>query len=115
MPELLLQKSSKSSKSKARLEALTRRLSLWTEGRVYEAVYGVQIIHDCFKIPDNATNIAKTSRKFKVLNSKGNVNGALKLLANIMSNGILPLSNKTLELLKHKHPEPMEFSPEKLL
>ena len=30
---------------------------------------------------------------------KGNVNGALRLLTNDMSNGILPLSNKTLQML----------------
>ena len=32
-----------------------------------------------------------------------------------MSSGILPLSNKTLDLLKQKHPEPKESSPETLL
>ena len=46
---------------------------------------------------------------------KGNVNGALKLLTNSMSNGILPLFNKTLDLLKQKHPGPKESSPETLL
>ena len=45
--------------------------------------------------------------------SKGNVNGALKLLTKSMSNGILPLSNKTLDLLKQKHSgEPKESAPE---
>ena len=47
--------------------------------------------------------------------SKENVNGALKLLANSMSNGILPLSNITLDLLKRKHTEPREPSSETLL
>ena len=47
--------------------------------------------------------------------NKGNVNGALKLLTNSMSNGILPLSNKKLDLLKQKHPELKESSPEALL
>ena len=37
--------------------------------------------------------------------SKSNVNGALKLLASNMSNGILPLINATLQLLKQNHPE----------
>ena len=47
--------------------------------------------------------------------SKGNVNGALKILTNSMSNGIPLLSNETLPLLKHKHPEPTESSPELFL
>jgi len=39
---------------------------------------------------------------------KGNVNGALKLLyaRQYMQNGILPLNQETLHLLKLKHPEP---------
>ena len=43
--------------------------------------------------------------KFKHLMQKGNVNGALKLLTNNMSNGILPLTDETLHLLRTKHPE----------
>ena len=37
--------------------------------------------------------------------SKGNVNGAFKLLTENMSNEILPLTDKTLKMLKQKHPE----------
>ena len=40
--------------------------------------------------------------------SKSNVNGALKLLTNNMPNGILPLTDATLELLKQKHPKSRE-------
>ena len=47
--------------------------------------------------------------------SKGNVNGALKLLTNSMLNGIFPLYSKTLDLLIQKHPEPKESSSETLL
>ena len=39
---------------------------------------------------------------------KGNVNGALRLLTNNMSNGALPLSNATLQVLHLKHPELQE-------
>ena len=35
---------------------------------------------------------------------KLNVYGALKILTNIMSCGILPLTDETLELLELKHP-----------
>ena len=47
--------------------------------------------------------------------SKGNVNGALKLLTENMSNGILPLNDKTLKMLKQKHPEANEPPQEVLL
>ena len=47
--------------------------------------------------------------------SKGNVNNALKLLTNSMSNGIFPLSNQTLDLLKQKHPQRRESLPETFL
>ena len=47
--------------------------------------------------------------------SKGNVNGALKLLTENMPNGILPLNDKTLTMLKKKHPEVNEPPQEVLL
>ena len=40
---------------------------------------------------------------------KGEVNAALKLLTNNMSNGILPLNDDTLLLLEQKHPEASEL------
>ena len=39
---------------------------------------------------------------------KGNINGAIKLLTNNMENGILPLNENTLELLRQKHPTEKE-------
>ena len=61
-------------------------------------------MQDQMKAPESATKISKISKKFKVIMSKGNVNSALKLLKNSMSNGIHSLSNKTLDLLKQEHP-----------
>ena len=115
MPALLIQKPRKSSKSKEHLEELTRRLSLWNEGRIDELLYEGQTMQDCLKVPENATKIPKISEKSKVLMSKENLNGAFKLLTNSMLNGILLLSNETLGLLKQQHPEPKESSPETLL
>ena len=59
--------------------------------------------------------IGKISLKFKSLMSKGNVNGALKLLADTMHCRILPLNKETLELLVQKHTEPREPSPDILI
>ena len=43
------------------------------------------------------------------------MDGALKLLRSNISNGILPLDNKTLSLLKQKHPASSELNEEVLL
>ena len=47
--------------------------------------------------------------------SKGYINGAKKLLTDNMSGGILPLDDKTLDLLIQKHPEPRNISDDVLL
>ena len=47
--------------------------------------------------------------------SKGNMNGVLKVLTNNISNGILPLIDATLQLLKENHPESREPPPEVLI
>ena len=64
---------------------------------------------------EKGMNIEKISLKFKNMMNKANVNGALKLLTENMSNGILPLNDKTLTLLKQKHPEANEPPQEVLL
>ena len=40
--------------------------------------------------------------------SKGNINGAIKLLSDNMADGIVPLNDETLEILRQKHPEPQK-------
>ena len=67
------------------------------------------------KISGKGINFEKISLKFKNMMSKGNIIGALKLLAGNMSNGILPLTDKTLKMLKQKHPEGNEPPQEVLL
>ena len=47
--------------------------------------------------------------------NKDNVNDDLKLLTKNMSNGILPITDATLQLLKQKHSESRESSPEALI
>ena len=46
---------------------------------------------------------------------KRNVNGALKSLTSNISNSTLPLDDKTLSLLKQKHPASSELNEEVLL
>ena len=47
--------------------------------------------------------IAKLSKNFVEQMQKVNVDSAIKLIANNMQNGILPLTDTTLKLLKQKH------------
>ena len=55
--------------------------------------------------------VAETSMKSRILMGKCKVNGILKLLKNNMSNGILPFTDATLQLLKPKYPESREPPP----
>ena len=105
MPALLLQKPSKSSKSRDHHAALEIRLKLWEEGKIEELLYEGQTIQEKLNSSYSSVTIAKISIKVRILISKGNLNGALKLLMNNMLNGILPLTDETLQLLKQKHPE----------
>ena len=59
-------------------------------------------------------NLQKICMKFNHLMQKGNVNVALRLMINNMSNGILQLIDETLHLLHTKHAE-MQNSHEEVL
>ena len=74
-----------------------------------------QTIQERLKSSDSSMAIAKILMKLRILMSKGNVNGPLKLLTNNMPNRILPLTDATLQLLKQKHPESREPPPEVLI
>ena len=86
MPAFLLQKPSKSLKSKNHHAALERRLKLWEEGKIEELLYEVQTIQEKLKSSDSSMKITKISMKIRILISKDNMNGALKLLTNNVSN-----------------------------
>ena len=115
MPALLLQKPSKTSKSKDHLAALSRCLQLWDDGKISELLYKSPTIQERLSNGNYGMNIAKISSKFKNLMQKGYVNGALKLLTNNMSNGILPLTDETLQVLHAKHLENKEATLDVLL
>ena len=77
IPALLLQKPSKSSKSKDHHAALERRLKLWEEGKIEELLYEGHTIQERLKSPNSSMIITKISIKFRIFMSKGSVNGAL--------------------------------------
>ena len=110
MPTWLMQKPSKNSKSKNHLKLLERRLEIWKEGNLNVLYEEGRAIQDRLKSDGNPHEIVKISKKFKFQMQKGNVNGVLKILTNIMSSGILPLTDETLQLLELKHPSEKDTS-----
>ena len=115
MPSLLLQKPSKTSKAKDHAGALERRLLLWRQGDIEELVREGETIQK--QLPDalRPKQIGKISRKFAKLMTRGKVNSAMRLLTNNMKNGILPLTDETLAILRQKHPKSTEPDPYVLL
>ena len=89
MPALLLQKPSKTSKSR---EALKRKLQFWERGEVKSLLLEAETIQQWLASNNDSKNIGNISKKkFAKLMGKGNINGALKFLINNMTNGILLL------------------------
>ena len=116
MPALLLQKPSRTSKSKDHSKALERRLFLWEEGRLTELLFEVETIQETLSTSKKKANTtAELSKKFIKKMQTGNINGAIKLLSNNMVNGILPLNQETLDMLHEKHPNATTASEGALL
>ena len=113
MPALLLQKPSKNLKLKDHLVSET--FKIMGRRNISNLVHEGETIQERMKINVKGMNIEKISLKFKNMMSKGNVNEALKLLMENMLNGILPLNDKTLKMLKQKQPEGNEPLQEVLL
>ena len=100
MPSLLLQNPSKDPKTKDHTKALERRLQLWTDGHLAELLKEGETIQSSLKQFNAPKTIAQLSKKFVEQMQRGNVDSASKLITNNMQNGILPLTNTTLKLLK---------------
>ena len=74
-------------------------------GHLEELFNEAKAIQQQLQSKQRSHDIAIISKQFKILMQKGNVNGALKLLTNNISEGVLSLTDETLELLIQKHPE----------
>ena len=83
---------------------------LWHKGALEELFTEANAIQSQLKSTQRSGDIAAISKQFSTLLQKGNVNGALKLLTNNMSGGILPLNDDTLNLLIQKHPEAVDIN-----
>ena len=106
MPSLLLQKPSKESKAKDHVKALDRRMMLWHSGDLIELMNEGIAIQERLPVHEKGKSIGEISRLFAKRMQKGNISSALKLLSDNMQNGILPLNDETLRMLKQKHPKP---------
>ena len=115
MPNLLLQKSSKKSKSKDHQLALERRLELWHKEEFEELHFEGKTIQASLKTIQKPSSIAEISKKFKQYMAKGNINSALNLLIKNIENGVLPLNKDTLSKLIQKHPKDKTASQNILL
>ena len=108
MPSLLLQKPSQKSKSREHLKALERRMDLWTSGEILDLIHKEETIQKDLRPSNTPPTVAEISKRFTREMHKGNVIGAMKLLTDNMQDGILPLTQKTLNQLKQKYPQGKE-------
>ena len=91
---LLLQKLLRKWKSKDHLKPLENRMKLWQAGEIMELLKEAEIIQRDLRVSKRpSTIISEISKKFTHEMRKGNINNAMKLLADNMQNGILPLTH----------------------
>ena len=104
MSSLILQKPSRNSKAKDQSEAHRRIMVLWQSSDLLQLFKETETIQKGLKDSTKSKSIAQLSKKFAEHMNKGNINSAIQLLSSIIENGILPLNDITLNLLKQKHP-----------
>ena len=104
MSSLILQKPSRNSKAKGQSEVHRRIMILWQSSDLLQLFKETETIQKGLKDSTKSKSIAQLSKKFAEHMNKGNINSAIQLLSNIIENGILPLNDITLNLLKQKHP-----------
>ena len=115
MPGLLLQKSSRKSKSKDHLKSLRNRMKLWEAGKIMESLKETETIQKDLRVSNTPSSIAEMSKNFPRGMKKCNINSAMKLLADNMQNCILPLNDQTLHEVKQKHPHGKDAQPKVVL
>ena len=91
MPQILLQKPSKQSKTKDHSIALKRRLAIWSSGNILELYKEGLTIQSRMTLPQGPKSSEALSRKFSALMKAGKVSAAVKLLTGEMGGGILLL------------------------
>ena len=100
MPPLLLQKPRENLKSNCHLLSFDRRVKFLEEGDISNLLHEGETIQERIQISEKGINTEKISSKLNNMIS--------------VSNGILPFNEKTLKMLKQKHPEG-NGTPQKVL
>ena len=100
MQSLLLQKPSQKWKSREHLKTLDQRTDLWTLEEILNLLHEGETIQKDLRPSNTPSTVTEISKKFTREMHKGNVTNAMKLLADNIQNGILPLNQKTLNQLK---------------
>ena len=77
---------------------------LWQSRDLLQLFKEAEAIQKGLKDSTKPKSIAELSKKFVGHMNKGNIDSAIKLLSNNMENGVLPLNDTTLNLLKQKYP-----------
>ena len=90
MSGLLLQKPSRKSKSNDHLKSLKNQMKLWYAGVIIELLKQAETTHKDLRVSNAPSTIGEIPKKFTLEMRKGNINSAIKLLADSMQNGILP-------------------------
>ena len=80
-------------------------MMLWHSGDLIELMNEGIAIRERLPFNEKGKPIGEISRLFAKRMQKGNISSALKLLSDNMQNGILPLNDETLRMLKQKHPK----------
>ena len=114
LPNLLLQKPSRTSKAKDHLQKLVDRLNLWKKGEISD------LLRECRDIQKKVQSSKRRSsedsaRIFSKLMMQGKINAALKFLSSDADNGVLELTDETMNSLAEKHPEPSSITEDALL
>ena len=112
---LVLQKPSRTSKSRDQTKHLKRRMDIWKAGNLEEILLEGRCIQEHLPKPSKRRDKSKLAMLFQNLVSRGEINKALRLLSN-SSSGILGLDDMipdqadgspqrtTREILIEKHP-----------
>ncbi len=126
LPVLLLQKPYPQSKAKDHVFCLKRRMKSWQSGDIDGLVREGRVIQQHLETASSTIrHDSGTLRGFTRLMLLGNVRGALRVLSNSTSGGVLPLSatlvdsdgltKSVRDILEDKHPEPGPAVEEALL
>ena len=103
IPNLILQKPSKKSKTKQHIQLIHDRLLLWESGQFSEIYRECKLIQrKLLKSKKEDANFEKLFVRFILL---GKVNPAIRLLNKNSCKGVLPMNEENLNLLYEKHPK----------